>query len=145
MSKRLQTESDDTIEQVDEIAQRLFGVTERMRKNFQETCDSFDLTAAQARTLLALNDRAPMRNLSDVLQCDASNVTGIADRLEAKDLVRRETSASDRRVTLLAITPKGERVRRRLQESINASSPVNVKLSAAEQTTLGDLLAKLDT
>lgn len=34
----------------------------------------------------------PMRALAELLGCDASNVTGIVDRLEARGLVRREAA-----------------------------------------------------
>src|SRR4026208_2544695 len=40
----------------------------------------------------------PMSRLADTLSCDASNVTGLVDRLETRGLVRRESSPRDRRV-----------------------------------------------
>ena len=40
----------------------------------------------------------PMGRLAETLACDASNVTGLVDRLESRGLVRRQPSAADRRV-----------------------------------------------
>ena len=52
-----------------------------------------------------------MSSLAGMLFCDASNVTGIVDRLEARGLIERRPAAQDRRVKLLALTPAGEQVR----------------------------------
>ena len=52
-----------------------------------------------------------MSRLADTLSCDASNVTGLVDRLESRGLVRRQPSAEDRRVKVLQLTPAGSRLR----------------------------------
>ena len=52
-----------------------------------------------------------MGRLARGLACDASNVTGIVDRLEARGLIERRPGASDRRVKVLVITREGERLR----------------------------------
>jgi DNA-binding MarR family transcriptional regulator len=53
----------------------------------------------------------PMSSLAGKLFCDASNVTGIVDRLEARGLIERRPAEHDRRVKLLVLTPEGERLR----------------------------------
>ncbi|MGK8507033.1 MarR family transcriptional regulator [Nocardia asiatica] len=79
--------------------------------DFTAAAASENLTASQGKTLTVLR-RGPvaMRALAETMACDASNVTGIINRLEKRGLVRREASTSDRRVTNLVITPEGERV-----------------------------------
>ncbi|MEV7414981.1 MarR family winged helix-turn-helix transcriptional regulator [Streptomyces sp. NPDC089919] len=68
------------------------------------------LTTSQANTLSVLRGGpAPMRSLAAVLACDASNVTGLVDRLEKRGLVRREPSPVDRRVKNVVLTAEGER------------------------------------
>ena len=52
-----------------------------------------------------------MGRLAETLSCDASNVTGLVDRLESRGLVRRAPSAEDRRVKVLQLTPTGARLR----------------------------------
>src|ERR1700687_2209736 len=55
----------------------------------------------------------PMGQLAETLACDASNVTGLVDRLESRGLVRRSPSAADRRGEVLGLTPTGSRLRAR--------------------------------
>src|SRR4051812_1477727 len=56
----------------------------------------------------------PMGRLAETLACDASNVTGLVDRLESRGLVRRRPSSADRRVKVLDLTPSGTRLRSQL-------------------------------
>ncbi|MEU1722515.1 MarR family transcriptional regulator [Nonomuraea sp. NPDC005692] len=52
---------------------------------------------AQACVLGRLTRQVGMRELADELGCDASNITRIIRRLEARDLVRRRPHPDDRR------------------------------------------------
>jgi DNA-binding MarR family transcriptional regulator len=117
-------------------------VTEQTLHSFEAAAAAFDLTAAQARALLALEGAAPMRSLAEHLRCDASYVTGIADRLEERGLVSREAQAGDRRVKLLQLTPDGRRLRSKLQTRMLETSPVMVTLEVGERALLRNLLAK---
>ena len=81
-----------------------------------------------------------MGRLADTLSCDASNVTGLVDRLEARGLVRRRPSAEDRRVKVLDLTPAGSKVRTRLLARMTAHPLPLSRLSQAEQRTLVRLL-----
>lgn len=56
---------------------------------------------------LSETDGLSMIDLSRMLFTDKSNVTAIADRLEAARLVKRSPSPQDRRVILLSLTPEG--------------------------------------
>src|SRR5438477_7966889 len=58
----------------------------------------------------------PMGQLAETLACDASNVTGLVDRLESRGLVRRRPAPQDRRVKVLELTPTGARLRTLLLE-----------------------------
>src|SRR5262250_641164 len=72
-------------------------------------CAEFDLTPAQGHALRVIDpDRpVPMSALAEALLCDASNVTGIVDKLEARGLAKRG-QAEDRRVKVLTLTEQGE-------------------------------------
>lgn len=78
----------------------------------------FELTPAQAQLLLNIDPArpAPMNELAGTLGCDASNVTGLVDRLEARALIERQPDAHDRRVKMVAITSAGSRVQKKLHE-----------------------------
>src|SRR5262245_49308832 len=52
----------------------------------------------------------PMGLVAETLACDASNVTGLVDRLESRGLVRRQPSPADRRLKVLVLTPTGARL-----------------------------------
>ena len=118
-------------------------VTEQTLQNFGAAAAAFELTVAQARALLALEGAAPMRSLAEHLRCDASYVTGIADRLEQRGLVSRAAEAGDRRVKLLRLTPEGRRLRSELQGRMLETSPVMVALEAGERALLRELLTKV--
>jgi DNA-binding MarR family transcriptional regulator len=62
-----------------------------------------------------------MNALAETLACDASNVTGVVDKLEARGLIARQAAESDRRVKVLLVTDKGRELRQRL--IANAATP----------------------
>src|SRR5919106_4364834 len=68
----------------------------------------FDLAPQQmiALRMLGAGSRK-MSELAQALFCDNSNVTGIVDRLEQRDLVRRESAQGDRRGQPLVLGPGG--------------------------------------
>ncbi len=61
-----------------------------------------------------------MGRLAETLACDASNVTGLVDRLESRGLIVRQASPADRRVKVLALTPTGARLREQLHRRMAA-------------------------
>jgi DNA-binding MarR family transcriptional regulator len=82
----------------------------------------------------------PMRQLAETLSCDASNVTGLVDRLEAHGLVERRPSAQDRRVKELQLTPAGLRLRSSMLRRMSAQSHPLSRLSARQQRELVRML-----
>src|SRR6476661_1531364 len=76
----------------------------------------FELSPVQCHVLHLIEPErpVPMRQLASTLGCDASNVTGLVDRLEARGLVERQPSLEDRRVKVLRLTPVGSRLRAQL-------------------------------
>ena len=54
----------------------------------------FDLSPVQCHVLHLIEPGRPlpMSRLADTLSCDASNVTGLVDRLESRGLVQRRPS-----------------------------------------------------
>ncbi|HEY1584931.1 MAG TPA: MarR family transcriptional regulator [Polyangia bacterium] len=55
-----------------------------------------------------------MSTLAEALVCDASNVTGIVDKLESRGLIARQGAEGDRRIKMLVVTEKGRSLRDRL-------------------------------
>lgn len=71
-----------------------------------------DLTHAQWLPLfkLAMKECGTAADLARDLEIDPGAMTRSMDRLEAKGLVRRERSCTDRRVVQLALTPEGKQL-----------------------------------
>ncbi|KAF0845359.1 MarR family winged helix-turn-helix transcriptional regulator [Nocardia caishijiensis] len=112
--------------------------------DFTAAAAAEQLTASQAKTLTVLR-RGPiaMRALAETLSCDASNITGIINRLEKRGLVRRETSAADRRVTHLVITPEGERVTDTIRAQMRVTRAGLERLDAEQRRELSALLSEV--
>ncbi|HKB10103.1 MAG TPA: MarR family transcriptional regulator [Vicinamibacterales bacterium] len=85
----------------------------------------------------------PMRRLADALACDASNVTGLVDRLEARGVVQRRPSEEDRRVKVVDLTPDGARLRSDLLRRMTRRPHPLSRLSAREHRALVRILEKL--
>ena len=79
-----------------------------------ELGSKYDLTAMQTLTLFMLDRPCPMHALRKAFNCDASNITGVVDKLEARGLIARQAADHDRRVKVLVVTEKGRELRRKL-------------------------------
>jgi len=116
-----------------------------LRERLAVTIAAFDLSLPQAHALQVLEPGRPlpMRDLALRLHCDASNITGIVDRLEARGLVERQPAPGDRRVKALVVTDKGVALRTELVERLHRVPPAFAGLSASEQRNLLDLLRRV--
>lgn len=134
----------DDLARTHALVQSFLALSERMRRHYAARVEEFDLTPPQAHLLRALSPGPrPMGELAGRLACDASNVTGLTDRLEARGLVERRASPGDRRVKVLALTDEGQRVQRALWERLMTDSPVTVGLAPEQQRSLLATLQQL--
>ncbi len=85
----------------------------------------------------------PMRRLAETLGCDASNVTGLVDRLETRGLVERRPSPEDRRVKVIRLTPAGTRLRAQMLRQVTGGSCRLSRLSTSDRRSLVRLLEAL--
>lgn len=102
------------------------------------------LTLMQLCTLMAIGHHSEllMGRVADTLQCDASNVTGIVDRLVAQGLMERQECQQDRRAKTLRLTSKGQQ----MADTIYAQLPGRLgcdALSDAERSAFHAILTKL--
>jgi DNA-binding MarR family transcriptional regulator len=126
-------------------AQELFfeiGMVQRIQVG--SALAELGLTFAQAHALRLLDPEhpLPMSALAELLVCDASNVTGIADRLEARGLVERRSAGRDRRVKVLALTQAGIEARARVHDLMSEPPAAITGLSDDDQRTLRDILRR---
>lgn len=101
------------------------------------------LTGMQAMLLFLLDEPHPMYNFKKVFNCDASNITGLVDGLEQKKLAARFASPKDRRVKMVKLSGKGERLRVDMLRQAAGGSSLLAKLSANELQVFSTLLRKI--
>jgi DNA-binding MarR family transcriptional regulator len=115
------------------------------RANLPTLAAELELSPAQCHVLHLIEpgQPIPMGQLAETLACDASNVTGLVDRLESRGLIRRQPSAADRRVKVLDLTARGTRLRTLLVDRMTTPPTTLTRLSARDQQTLVRILARL--
>ena len=125
--------------------QLLVKVFFRQRGQLPSWDEQLGLSPVQSHVLHLIEPGRPlpMGRLAATLSCDASNVTGLVDRLEARGLIRRIPSADDRRVKVLDLTPAGSRLRTQLLTRMGRRELPLARLSAGDQRTLVRLLETL--
>ncbi|MFE1958111.1 MarR family winged helix-turn-helix transcriptional regulator [Streptomyces sp. NPDC059479] len=127
-----------------EVVELIGTVVARYYEEYDQAAAEHSLTGAQARVLRLLSmEPMPMRRIAQKLKCEPSNVTGIVDRLEARDLVERRPDPADRRVKLAAPTEKGRATAALLRNSLNFAREPLAELSEEERRVLRDLLKRM--
>jgi len=111
---------------------------------FPAIAAEFDLSPMALKLLYMLepSTESPMSVLAESLFCDASNVTGIVDRLEARDLIERRDNPRDRRVKLIALTDDGAVMHERIRERLHEPPAQIAALSGEDQRALRDILRR---
>ena len=115
------------------------------RANLPPLAAELELSPAQCHVLHLIEPGRPipMGQLAETLACDASNVTGLVDRLESRGLVRRRPSAADRRVKVLDLTPTGSRLRTLLLDRMTAPPDTLRRRSVRGQRSLVRIRTRL--
>lgn len=134
-----------TKSQACEAWQLLVRLFFHQRADLPTLASHFELSPAQCHVLHLIEPDRPisMGGLAEALACDASNVTGLVDRLESRGLIRRKPTGGDRRVKVLELTPAGVRLRSTVLERITKPPDSLDRLSADEQRTLVKILKRL--
>ena len=123
----------------------LFDLLMSQRARVPAIAAEFELSPVQAYVLRLIEpgEGVPMGRLARGLACDASNVTGIVDRLEARGLIERRPGAGDRRVKVLVVTREGERLRATMLARMAEPPAEFARLSPADQRTLARILQQM--
>ena len=115
------------------------------REHLPGWAEQFGLSSIQCHALHLIEpDRPmPMSRLARALACDASNVTGLVDRLESRGVVQRVPSTTDRRVKAVGLTAAGAKLRGELLQRVAMRPHPLSRLSRAERRLLVEILEKL--
>ena len=139
--------ADDAAAVVDAVSEEtvdlFLAVMNRMHQHLVERSAELDLSAPQARALHHLGEPRTMGELAEMLCCDASNVTGIVDRLEARGVVERQVVPGDRRVKRIVLTDAGQALWDAHHARVMADLPLVAGLSDDQRLALHDLLAQV--
>src|SRR5438445_10398602 len=121
--------SSDVLPLLDQLVEQAYTFSAAIGRWSATILAELELTEALGDVLWqlgAVGQAVPMRDLAARLQCDPSNVTFLADRLEERGLVERRPDPSGRRVKRLALTPAGLAMRIRVVKAAATSSPWRV-------------------
>jgi DNA-binding MarR family transcriptional regulator len=138
---RAKNEDADPSELAD-FATGLYQLVDTLRSEHEEAAAAAGLTATQAMMLTWLSEPTSMRQFAERMGCDASNITGIVDRLEVKELVVRTADPGDRRVKLIKRTRAGDTAVKRFQKELLKTSSL-AKLTPAARRGLLAALAEV--
>jgi MarR family transcriptional regulator, organic hydroperoxide resistance regulator len=122
----------------------LFELLRTHRIRYAAIAAELELSPMQAVALKHIQPGSPlpMSALAEALGCDASNVTGIVDRLESRGLIERRGAEGDRRVKMLTVTEKGADVRGALLARLHEAPAEIRSLSRSDQRALRDILRR---
>ncbi|MBZ4396127.1 MarR family transcriptional regulator [Myxococcus sp. MISCRS1] len=121
----------------------LFELMHAHMRNFPALAAEFELSPVQAHVVRQLGEGPlAMSTLANYLSCDASNVTGLVDRMEARGLVERRSSEQDRRVKMLVLTEAGVALRERLLERLAEPPEPIAALSDEDLRALRDIMRR---
>ncbi len=113
-------------------------------RNLEHQLQALDLTGTQWHALLHVHLGCDtVAGCAREMQTDAGAMTRMLDRLEAKGLLVRERSCSDRRVVNLALTPRGVEVAAQIPHVLSEVLNAHLRgFSQAEFTLLLNLLRR---
>lgn len=120
----------------------MFDFVDAYDRAYERAATEQGLTVAQACVLGRLDGRRGMGELAAELGCDASNITQIIVRLEARKLVERQPHPDDRRSRQIVRTPDGNRVYAAFEESFEFARAATTRLTGHELKQLTALLRK---
>ena len=124
---------------------QLLRVAIEAKHGLMAIAEKHNISVMQMYTLCILeSDKSiPMNTLSCTLNCDASNVTGIVDRLFQQKYIKREENPHDRRTKMITVTAKGVKLCEKLAHDITEYQPKSLyNLTDIQKQQLLSLLTK---
>ncbi|MDB5183866.1 MAG: Transcriptional regulator, MarR family [Candidatus Saccharibacteria bacterium] len=125
------------------ICDDLMSLITVCKQHLNQIAKEHGLTSIQLFALHAIFDgNNATGKIAHILHCDASNVTGIIDRLTTLNLVTRKEDPQDRRVKTVQLTDEGQTVVQNATELL----PVRLgcdRLTQQETEILHSTIAKL--
>jgi DNA-binding MarR family transcriptional regulator len=125
-----------------DVERAMFEFVDAYNHAFEDAAREHGMSMAHACVLGRVATSRGMGELAEELGCDASNITQIVTRLEARSLVQRQPNPADRRFRQIQRTPEGDAVNAAFEDSFDFPRRAVANLTPDEQHQLGDLLRK---
>jgi MarR family transcriptional regulator, organic hydroperoxide resistance regulator len=125
---------------------KLMKLMMRSKRHMAEIMEKRKMTPVQGMLLTLFDDQngRSMNELSVLMGCDASNVTGLIDRLDSQGLIERVVDPNDRRVKLIRLSDKGFECRAAMLEHLRDAEVVDMqKLTPQERESFIKVVDKL--
>ena len=129
-----------------ELGDLLMRAARTLRRRFGAVLTPWELSPHQARALRVVSSRDGVRlsALAEALRIAPRSATEVADGLQERGLVQRETDPADRRAVVLRLTDAGRRVQREVDDARAAdAAELFGRLSAADRADLARILRSL--
>jgi DNA-binding MarR family transcriptional regulator len=114
---------------------------------FQEECQEFGITPVQYAVISALLNKPGIDQVTigGEVGIDRTNAADVLNRLAERELIRRETSATDRRSKIAFLTKKGEEVAERMYDSMRRAqdrflAPLRPEFRSAFMAMMNELI-----
>lgn len=118
------------LEHAQQLSEALFAVYDIVARTddvLAPVLREFGITAATAHLLWAIDPDEPapsMRTAAERTHCTPQNVTFLCRQLEARGLVARLESSTDRRQRVIVLTPAGRAARDEIVSLVSTDSPL---------------------
>jgi DNA-binding MarR family transcriptional regulator len=127
-------EGDGTMPDNSCISAALVRLSFLVQRLYAQVCARHDLSPAQAQLMCVIKDQPRgMTELIGMLGMERPGLTGLADRIERRGLLRREVLPHDRRAVMVALTPRGKKVTEAFYAEVTVSLQGIVAHLPAEQ------------
>ncbi len=120
----------------------LYACSRKIVSNYTPYLKPLGLTYTQYIVLMVLweNESASVGQLGEILHLDAGTLTPLLKRLETAGYVTRKRSREDERITIVSITPEGEKLKKKCSEIPGKLAEKGFPLSEKEAGELYRLL-----
>ena len=132
--------------QADSLSEAFRAVAHELRMRSRETLAPWDIAPSHFRAMGVLTAHGLMRlsELSDHLRIAPRSTTEVVDALEDRGLVQRKPDPTDRRATLVELTPAGKQMSESIRDARTADGERFFKdLTPADRESLRRILRKL--
>lgn len=116
--------------------------------DFAAKLQDFDISPGRFGVLVLISANPGMTQslLASATQLDRSTMVAVIDQLEARGLVERRASPTDRRSNALVLTAGGEKLLKQLKRRIKQhEARIAAAMTPGETTTLVNLLTRIRT